>query len=125
MVETRFHSRQLPTGEAAIIPLPLRNRKGRDGRVPSGRSNGAGPDAADLRLADIPIREVVELIGIDLPDDQVEPLLERGLMPGCQLCPIRHSPFGDPIVSVDGSLLALRREMAGCLCVRRTETDAG
>ena len=75
-------------------------------------------------MADIPLREVVELVSIDLPADQVEPLLERGVMPGCRLCPVRQSPFGDPIVSVDGSLLALRREMAGCLCVRRTQTDA-
>lgn len=75
--------------------------------------------SADLRLVDVPLREVVELVRIDLPDDQVEPLLERGVLPGCRLCPIRLSPFGDPIVSVDGSLLALRRETAGCLCVRR------
>jgi len=75
---------------------------------------------AELRLADVPLRQVVELVRIDLPDDQLEPLLERGVLPGCLLCPIRLSPFGDPIVRVDGSLLALRREMAGCLCVRRT-----
>lgn len=75
---------------------------------------------AELRLADVPLRQVVELVRIDLPDDQLEPLLERGVLPGCRLCPIRLSPFGDPIVRVDGSLLALRRETAGCLCVRRT-----
>jgi hypothetical protein len=28
------------------------------------------------------------------------------------------SDFGDPIVSIDGSLLALRKETAACLCVR-------
>lgn len=56
---------------------------------------------------------------IDLPDDQLEPLLERGMLPGCRLCPVRRSPFGDPIVMLDGTLLALRREMAGCLCVKR------
>ncbi len=78
------------------------------------------PDASvELRLADVPLRQVVVLVRIDLPDDQLEPLLERGVLPGCRLCPIRRSPFGDPIVRVDGSLLALRREMAGCLCVRR------
>lgn len=101
-----------------------RNGKRRTGSAPARRANGAALDTADLRLDDIPMREVVELISIDLPADQLEPLLERGLMPGCRLCPIRQSPFGDPIISVDGSLLALRREMAGCLCVRRTETDA-
>lgn len=72
-----------------------------------------------LRLADCAIREIVELIGIDLPDDQAECLLERGVVPGCSLCAVRHSPAGDPIVQVDGTLLAMRREMAGCLLVRR------
>lgn len=79
----------------------------------------------DLRLADIALREVVELIRIDLPPDQMEPLLERGVLPGCQLCPVRRSPSGDPIVSVDGTLLALRKEMAGCLCVRLAGRRAG
>lgn len=72
----------------------------------------------ELRLADIPLRQVVELVRIDLPSEQIEPLLERGVLPGCRLCPVRRSPFGDPVVDVDGSLLALRREVAGCMCVR-------
>jgi Fe2+ transport system protein FeoA len=71
-----------------------------------------------LRLPAIPLRQTVELVHIDLPADLAEPLLERGLLPGCKICPVRSSPFGDPIVSVDGSLLALRRETADCLCVR-------
>jgi len=73
----------------------------------------------ETRLTDIPLREEVEVIRIDLSDAQAEPLMERGLLPGCRLCPIRHSPFGDPIIRVDGTLFALRREMAGCICVRR------
>ncbi len=80
--------------------------------------------ARELWLADVPLREMVELIRIDLPADQMEPLLERGVLPGCQLCPVRRSPAGDPIVMVDGSLLAIRREMAGCLCVRRGGNQA-
>ncbi len=84
----------------------------------------ASNTAGELRLADIPLRETVELVRIDLPPDQLEPLLERGVLPGCQLCPVRRSPAGDPIVMVDGSLLAIRREMAGCLCVRRAGSNA-
>ena len=80
--------------------------------------------APELRLADIPLQETVELVRIDLPADQMEPLLERGVLPGCRLCPVRRSPAGDPIVMVDGSLLAIRREMAGCLCVRRAGFNA-
>lgn len=72
----------------------------------------------DLRLTEIALQKIVELVRIDLPDDELEPLLERGVMPGCQLCPVRRSPSGDPIVLVDGTLIALRRELAGCLCVR-------
>jgi Fe2+ transport system protein FeoA len=83
-----------------------------------------GGQVQELRLADIPLREMVELVRIDLPPEQMEPLLERGVLPGCQLCPVRRSPAGDPIVMVDGSLLAIRREMAGCLCVRRAGLDA-
>jgi Fe2+ transport system protein FeoA len=76
---------------------------------------------ADLSLAEIPLREMVELVRIDLPAEELEPLLELGLLPGCQLCPVRRSLFGDPVLLVDGALIALRREMAGCLCVRRAE----
>jgi Fe2+ transport system protein FeoA len=81
-------------------------------------------EVAELRLAHIPLREMVELVRIDLPADEVEPLLEMGLLPGCQVCPVRRSPFGDPVLMVDGALIAVRREMAGCLCVRRPEPDA-
>lgn len=76
------------------------------------------PEPQMLRLAHIPLGQMVELVSIDLPDDEHEPLLERGMMPGCRICPIRLSPFGDPIVDVEGTLLALRKETAGCLCVR-------
>jgi Fe2+ transport system protein FeoA len=72
----------------------------------------------ELTLADVAIRTSVEFVRFELPHGQMELLLERGVLPGCLLCPIRHSPFGDPIVTVNGSLLALRREVAECLCVR-------
>ncbi len=78
----------------------------------------------ELRLIDIPLREVVELVRIDLPMDQMEPLLERGVLPGCQICPVHRSPSGDPIVMVEGTLLAIRREVAKCLCVRRSGSNA-
>lgn len=80
------------------------------------------PSAAgdgDLRVVHVPLREVVELVRIDLPAADMEPLLELGLLPGCQLCSVRRSPFGDPVLQVEGALIALRREMAHCLCVRR------
>ena len=72
-----------------------------------------------LRLGDVPLGEAVELVGLELPEAELETLLERGVLPGCRVCPIRRSPSGDPIVDVEGTVLALRREMAACLCVRR------
>lgn len=86
--------------------------------------SGSASLQADLRLSDVSVDEVVELIRFEMPDDQVEPLLERGVLPGCRLCPVRRSPSGDPIVEVDGVMLALRRETAGCICVRRFAMDA-
>ena len=83
-------------------------------------TQAAAPEAPveDLRLGDVAMNQTVELVHIDLPPEQAEPLLERGVLPGCRICSVRLSPSGDPIVSVDGSLLALRRETANCLCVR-------
>ena len=72
----------------------------------------------DIRLGDVNLDEEVEIVRIDLPVHQAEALMERGLLPGCRVCPIRRSPSGDPIVMVDGVMLALRREVAGCLCVK-------
>lgn len=71
-------------------------------------------------MREVPLRQMVELVSIDLPLDEVEPLLERGILPGCRMCPVRQSPSGDPILLVDGLLIALRRETAGCLCVKLT-----
>lgn len=78
-----------------------------------------------LRLRDVPLRQTVELVRIDLPPHDAEPLLDRGLLPGCSLCPVRRTPFGDPIVSLNGTLLALRKETAECLCVRLLEPAPG
>jgi len=83
------------------------------------RAVEAAGETQELRLADIPLREAVELVRIDLPAEDAVPLLELGLMPGCAVCPVRRSPFGDPVLEVDGALIAVRRELANCLCVRR------
>ncbi len=78
-----------------------------------------GPRQESVRsLMDVPLRQTVELERIEAPDDEVEPLLERGILPGCRLRRVRNSPSGDPIVSVEGTLLALRRECAAQLFVR-------
>lgn len=79
--------------------------------------------AGELRLTEVPLNQSVELIRIDLPQEQMERLLEIGVLPGCRLCPIRRSPFGDPILDVEGSVIAVRKEVAACLCVRNAGPD--
>ena len=77
-------------------------------------------------LADVPLQEEVVLVRIDVAGEDVVPLLERGIVPGCTLCPVRHAPAGGPTVyRVDGALVALRRETASCLCVRSALEAAG
>ena len=77
-------------------------------------------------LSDVPLEEEVILVRIDVAGDEVVPLLEQGIVPGCKLCPVRHAPVGGPTVyRVDGALVALRRETASCLCVRSALEAAG
>ena len=75
-------------------------------------------DGGWVSLMDAPLRTTVEIERIDAPSDEVAPLLERGILPGCRLRRVRNSPAGDPIISVEGTLLALRRESAAQLFVR-------
>lgn len=86
----------------------------------------AAQKPADRMLADVPLEEEVVLVRIDVAGEDVEPLLERGIVPGCTLCPVRHAPAGGPTVyRVDGALVALRKETASCLCVRSSLEAAG
>ena len=85
-----------------------------------------GSAAEDLTLAEVPLAQEVILVRMDVVGEDLLPLLERGIVPGCRLCPVRHSPGGGPTVyRVDGSLVALRKETASCLCVRSALEAAG
>jgi len=90
------------------------------------RTDNSAPTPPDRTLADVPLEEEVVLVRMDVAGDDVESLLERGIVPGCKLCPIRHAPAGGPTVyRVDGALVALRKETAACLCVRSALEAAG
>lgn len=77
------------------------------------------PSEAELRLSDVALDEPVEVVEVALPMSEAEPLFDRGLLPGAIIRTVRRSPFGDPIVRVCGTLLALRRETAAGLRVKR------
>lgn len=65
----------------------------------------------------------VELVHIDLSPEEAGPLMDRGIVPGCLMCRLRLSPFGDPVVSADGKCFALRKETARCLRVRAVQAS--
>ena len=90
---------------------------------PDSRGSPGPEREPDLRLSDVPLHECVELVDVRLPPEEAEPLFERGLLPGCELRRVRRSPFGDPVIEVDGALLAVRRETARGLRVRRLPAD--
>ncbi len=71
-----------------------------------------------MSFMDVATATEVELVHIDLTPEEAGPLLDRGIVPGCLLCRIGVSPFGDPVVSADGTCFALRKETARCLRVR-------
>jgi Fe2+ transport system protein FeoA len=69
----------------------------------------------DLRRGDAAIVD-----GIDLPIDDARRLMELGFVPGTQITAGRSAPGGDPqVFQVDGSEIALRRETARRISVRR------
>ncbi len=91
-----------------------------------GKTRQPPPGADHRNLTDVPLDEEVILVRIDVAGEDIEPLLERGIVPGCKVCPVRHSPAGGPtIYRVDGHLVALRKETASCLCVRSALEAAG
>jgi ferrous iron transport protein A len=57
---------------------------------------------------------------LDLPEDDARRLMELGFLPGHAITPGHSAPGGDPrVFRVDGSEVALRRETARCLILRK------
>ncbi|MGA2195965.1 MAG: FeoA family protein [Bryobacteraceae bacterium] len=71
-------------------------------------------------LVDLHRGDAAILDGIDLPGEEARRLMELGFLPGAQITAGRSAPGGDPqVFQVDGSEIALRRETARRLKVRR------
>ena len=63
-------------------------------------------------LATLRKGEAGRLDRLDLADDAAERLMELGLIPGCRVLMEGKGPGGSCLCSVDGCVLALRRETA-------------
>lgn len=81
------------------------------------------PDTFPASLMDLRQGDAAILDEIDLPADDARRLMELGFLPGTQITAGRSAPGGDPrVFQVDGSEIALRRETARRLTVRRKKT---
>ena len=81
------------------------------------------PEALPASLVDLRQGDAAILDGIDLPTEDARRLMELGFLPGTQITAGRSAPGGDPqVFQVDGSEIALRRETARRLKVRRRKT---
>jgi ferrous iron transport protein A len=81
------------------------------------------PASLPMSLMDLRRGDTAILDAIDLPVDDARRLMELGFVPGTQITAGRSAPGGDPqVFQVDGSEIALRRETARRLSVRRKKT---
>jgi ferrous iron transport protein A len=73
-----------------------------------------------LTLADVPTGQRCILDRLDLPEEMARRLMELGFLPGNEVMLGRRIPGGGPrIFRVDGSEVALRKETAARMYVRR------
>ncbi len=96
---------------------------------PSFNLLGGGP-AADsgepASLVDLRRGEHGIIDRLELPDDVAVRLMELGFLPGSRVTAAGSAPGGDPrVFRVDGSEIALRRETAEHLVLRRGPAASG
>jgi len=82
--------------------------------------NKAQPEAIPASLVDLRRGDAGILEAIDLPGEDARRLMELGFLPGMRITAGLSAPGGDPrVFQVDGSEIALRRETARRLRIRR------
>jgi ferrous iron transport protein A len=82
-----------------------------------------GSGAFSATLVDLRRGDAAILDRIDLPGEDARRLMELGFLPGARVTAGLSAPGGDPrVFQVDGSEIALRRETAKRLKIRRDRT---
>ncbi|HEC21715.1 MAG TPA: ferrous iron transport protein A [Chloroflexi bacterium] len=82
----------------------------------------SGPATAqgDFRLSDLRSGETGVVLRLEVDGDQRRRLMDLGLIPGTEVTAELVSPLGDPVAyRVRGSLIALRRDQARLIVIRR------
>ena len=83
-------------------------------------SGGKAKTQVARSLAELKMGEQGIIDRIDLPEDIARRLMELGFLPGQSISPARSGPGGEPrVYRVDGSEIALRRETAIRLLLKR------
>jgi len=92
------------------MQLSFKKPRAKNGRTVSAPSN----------LAELPEGEYAIVESLDLPASDAQRLMELGFLPGTKVAAARCAPGGDPrVFRIDGSEIALRREIAAKLILRR------
>ena len=77
-------------------------------------------DGHRLKLSELRQGESAVIVDINLPDELAHRLMELGFLPGGRIEAARSAPGGGPrVFRVDGTEIALRRETANHVTVRR------
>jgi len=71
------------------------------------------------RLSDLALGESAILEDFDMPQNIAEHLMNLGFVPGLEIMVARSGPGGNPrVYRVDGTEVALRRDLSRCIAVR-------
>ena len=90
------------------------------------RKKQRSPSAAANNLTELRHGETGIIDHLDLPDHDARRLMELGFLPGHSVTPGHSAPGGDPrVFRVDGSEVALRRETARRLILRKHPARSG
>src|SRR5205823_5976170 len=100
-----------PADTKVVMQLSFNRRAGE----PSSKAASAPWKLAELREGEEAILDRLEL-----PEQMATRLMELGFIPGTSIVAARSAPGGDPrVFRVDGSEIALRKETAAHLFLRR------
>jgi ferrous iron transport protein A len=72
-------------------------------------------------LGDLAVGESGILEDFDMPQSIAEHLMNLGFVPGLEVLVARSGPGGNPrVYRVDGTEVALRRDLSRCIAIRRS-----
>ena len=73
-----------------------------------------------MSLSELGVGQDAVVSGLDLPEEVQHHLMHMGFVPEARVTALRRAPAGDPTVyAIDGLEIALRRDTASSIRVRR------